>query len=315
MSFIVFSFCRSLVMFKLMGSNSEAMHQIIIRKVLRSKIVFFDSNPAGRILTRFSKDFAVLDIILPSTTFFMTFGLFRAISVEISVLFVSHWIFWISIVIGYLMYRQIKTMLKPLNETQRLDAVSRGPIHSSFTNTVNGLVSIRTLERFPYFQAKAFDALEKCCNLTFMFYTYHRSVALRLEMLAVIVLVCVTWFTILSKGEIENEYLSFILQSVTDVNVYFSVSIRMIAEIANYLTSAQRIEQYIELPSEGDLDLPSDSKLDKVWPSNGDIEFSGVTMRYRETLEPSLKNLSFRVQPKMKVGIVGRTGAGKSSIL
>jgi len=68
----------------------------------------------------------------------------------------------------------------------------------------------------------------------------------------------------------------------------------------------------------GDKALTHDSanqELSQVWPSKGEIEFSNVTMRYRETLEPSLKNLSFKVQPKMKVGIVGRTGAGKSSIL
>mmetsp|Transcript_1952 Transcript_1952/g.2857 ORF Transcript_1952/g.2857 Transcript_1952/m.2857 type:complete len:243 (-) Transcript_1952:983-1711(-) len=210
-TFVIYSFCRSTVIFGVLQRNSVAMHKRVMSSVLRTKVVFFDSNPAGRILTRFSKDFAVLDIILPTTIFFVTFGFFRALSVEISVLFVSHWIVWISIAIGYLMYLQVRRIFRPLNEVQRMDAISRGPIHSSFTNVVNGLVSIRTLERFDYFRSKALDALEKTCNLTFMYYTYHRSVALRLELLAYLILVSVIGFTLLAKGKIENDYLAFIL--------------------------------------------------------------------------------------------------------
>lgn len=82
------------------------------------------------------------------------------------------------------------------------------------------------------------------------------------------------------------------------------------------MTCAQRVVQYSDLESEDDVEKPGDKKLkDANWPQNGRIEFHNATMKYRETLEPSIKNVSFVAQSGMKVGIVGRTGAGKSSIL
>lgn len=110
--------------------------------------------------------------------------------------------------------------------------------------------------------------------------------------------------------------LAFTLQIVTDVIQFFAVSIRFCGEIDNYMTSAQRVMEYTKLESEDDIDKPGDEKLkESKWPDQGKIEFHNVTMRYRESLEPSVKELDFVVQPNMKVGIVGRTGAGKSSIL
>ena len=73
------------------------------------------------------------------------------------------------------------------------------------------------------------------------------------------------------------------------------------------------MESEDELIKDSDLALNDENK--EFWPQRGDIVFENATMRYRETLEPSLRNLDFRIEPRMKIGIVGRTGAGKSSIL
>lgn len=89
---------------------------------------------------------------------------------------------------------------------------------------------------------------------------------------------------------------------------------RTFAEFENMMTSSQRIIDYIELEQEDDPIKEIDKQLE-FWPHSGEIELNRVTMRYRQTLEPSLKELSFKAQAGMKVGIVGRTGAGKSSIL
>ena len=90
----------------------------------------------------------------------------------------------------------------------------------------------------------------------------------------------------------------------------------MYAEIENNMTSSQRIVAYTELGQEDDLEKTEDKNLERrMWPFSGDIEFEDATMRYRRELEPSLKNLSFKTKAGMIVGIVGRTGSGKSSIL
>lgn len=121
---------------------------------------------------------------------------------------------------------------------------------------------------------------------------------------------------IIYKGRIGTEKLAFSLQIITDVLVFFSFSCRCFVELQNFMTSSQRIVGYTELEPEDALEKPGDQELLKnSWPSKGEVEFQDATMRYRDYLEPSIRDLSFKAAPGMKVGIVGRTGAGKSSIL
>lgn len=103
---------------------------------------------------------------------------------------------------------------------------------------------------------------------------------------------------------------------MADVIVWFSYFMRQAAEIENHCTATQRIIEFTKVESEDELEKVKDQERSAgKWPEEGRIEFSNVTMRYRDFLEPSVRGLSFLVQPRMKVGIVGRTGAGKSSIL
>lgn len=100
--------------------------------------------------------------------------------------------------------------------------------------------------------------------------------------------------------------------------VFFSGAIRFATEVHNFMISSQKVYQYTKLESEDDLVKKMDKQLNtanKSWPERGDIEFKEVDMKYRETMEPSLRELSFVAQAGMKVGVVGRTGAGKSTIL
>lgn len=103
---------------------------------------------------------------------------------------------------------------------------------------------------------------------------------------------------------------------MTDIIVFFSITVRLYAEIQNMMTACQRIVEYTKLESEDELEKETDAKLKELaWPTKGEVVFENVSMRYREGLEPSMNDLSCTIQPGMKVGIVGRTGAGKSTIL
>jgi hypothetical protein len=127
------------------------MYHTMSEKVLRSNILFFDSNPIGRILTRFSKDMAVMDLIAPALSTYMTYGIFRALAVTISIVVVNYWVA-IPIVVSlcYFVYLMTKALIV-LVETQRMDSIVRGPIHSLFAMVVNGLVSIRAYSQLAHF--------------------------------------------------------------------------------------------------------------------------------------------------------------------
>lgn len=133
----------------------------------------------------------------------------------------------------------------------------------------------------------------------------------------VVTLVCsIAILAVSAKGKIKSKELAFMLQIISDVAVFFSYACRLYAETENLMTSSQRVVDYTKLDPEDELIKSDDKVLKKAnWPDKGEVEFKEATMRYRECLEPSISNLTFKAQPGMKVGIVGRTGAGKSSIL
>jgi ABC-type multidrug transport system fused ATPase/permease subunit len=147
---------------------------------------------------------------------------------------------------------------------------------------------------------------------------------MRFDLVVLFVTLSAATFAVSFRGILETRALAFTLQNITDVVVFFSVCMRFWAELTNYMTSGQRIENYIQIKSEDDLIKALDEQvinnrdgapIDAQWPYKGGIKFEAVSMKYRESLEPSVRNLSFEIQPGMKIGIVGRTGAGKSSIL
>lgn len=133
-------------------------------------------------------------------------------------------------------------------------------------------------------------------------------------MAVLIVSISATCLALSFRGIIVATLLTFSLQNLTDVVVHFSVSMRMAAELNNFMTSSQRVIKYTQLDQEDELVKLTDTEKG-VWPKQGAIKFENVSMKYRPTLEPSVRNLNFEIQAGMKVGVVGRTGAGKSSIL
>lgn len=157
---MVFTFLRALVIFCVIQFSITSMHRVMVEKVTRAKIVFFDSNPVGRILTRFSKDVTALDLVMPNIANLAAFGIFKSITVAMVIGYVHYEMLVVIIfVLGLMIYIKKQTGVCQ-QEAQRMDSIYRGPIHSSFTNVVNGLVSLRAYERLDFFRDKFMHQLE-----------------------------------------------------------------------------------------------------------------------------------------------------------
>jgi ABC-type multidrug transport system fused ATPase/permease subunit len=150
--YVVLTFSRSLVIFLILTTSTTNMHKKMVESIIRSKIIFFDSNPIGRIFTRFSKDIAVLDLILPPVIGLATFTVFRTISVFITVIVVFPSMLIVVAFALLIMLFIVRRGSGPMRECLRMDSIFRGPINSQFAMIVNGLVSLRTYERIPYFR-------------------------------------------------------------------------------------------------------------------------------------------------------------------
>jgi len=217
------------------------MHHSIIEKLIRSKILFFDSNPIGRIFTRFSKDMSCLDLILSNITGLASFSLFRTISVSITITAIYPYMILVVGSVLMLMLIVIRKALATQRECLRMDSLYRGPIHSTFAMIVNGLVSLRTYDRISFFRVGFVDQLEKSTNVTFTYFAVNRWMGCTLDMICSIFILGASTFALSAKGYLDTDLLSFSLQILTDVVVFFSFTLRMGAEIENYFTSAQRL--------------------------------------------------------------------------
>jgi len=129
----------------------------MVQKVMRAKTLFFDSNPIGRILTRFSKDIAVMDHNIIWLTIMSSFGIFRSITVAMTVCFIHPYMILVVFFAALIMVRIMNYVVSTLTESMMMDSVYRGPIHSSFTNVIDGLISLRTYERLKYFREGFID--------------------------------------------------------------------------------------------------------------------------------------------------------------
>ena len=201
-------------------------------------------------------------------------------------------------------------------ESQRRDAESRAAIHDTMSTLIKGIVALRASNKTNFFRHEFINNLSIGTNTTFCYVLANRWISIRLDILCCIFISFVCFFVVLMKGEYEASWLIMSLQIATDMIFLFSISFRMYAEIQNHVESSQRMVEYTNLEEEDELEKPGDAELERrMWPTAGKIEFEEATMRYRNELEPSINNLSFKAQAGMLIGIVGRSGSGKSSIL
>lgn len=183
--YIVMVELRAIIVFWIVHTSSTNLHNYVVKRVLRANILFFDSNPIGRIVTRFSKDVMVIDFIICVNVIFISMGVFRTVTVCITIGAISPPLF-IGILIGVLpMWYYLTRGNGAMQYAQKLDGEFRGPVHSTFAFLINGLTTIRVFNRAKYFKQDMNNTQEKCANASFCFNVVNRWIGLRLDMVCV----------------------------------------------------------------------------------------------------------------------------------
>jgi ATP-binding cassette subfamily C (CFTR/MRP) protein 4 len=209
--YMVVVFFRSVFLQLLMLQSSTGMHNTMAEKVLRSNIIFFDSNPIGRITTRFSRDLTVIDMMLPPITILVTQGILRAITVAITVSIVIPYLLVVVFLGASYMWYVAKMGIPPMIDSQRLDNVFFGPINTTFTTVVNGLVTLRGYRQFGHFKDNFLESIEKSANASFCYVHTNRWVGIRLDTVCMVFGVTTAAFAVFMKNTIDRELLTFSL--------------------------------------------------------------------------------------------------------
>ena len=209
--FIVIMFLRGLFLFYLILSATTNMHNKMAERVLRAKILFFDSNPVGRILTRFSKDLVVFDLMAPMLSVMALQGILKSIMTTIMVCIINPWLIIFLFFALWFMIHTFKDGIVVMSETQRLDSIYRGPIHNTMTMIINGLVTVRASDKIAFFKQEFMQNLELSSNATFCNVLANRWISIRFDLLVGIFIAITSGFCVFLKGRIEPELLTMSL--------------------------------------------------------------------------------------------------------
>ncbi|KAJ7513244.1 ABC protein [Mycena galericulata] len=296
---------------------SRNLHQDAILNVFHAPMSFFDTIPMGRIINIFGKDIDTIDNLLPMSMRMFILVLASVVGSVVVITIVEHYFlvaaFVIIIGFGYFaaFYRSSAIEMK------RLDAMLRGILYAHLSESLTGLPTIRSYGEIPRFieDNKFYIDLEN--RALFLTVTNQRWLAVRLDALGSILVFFVAIFAAVGIAGVSAAEIGLILTYTTSLTQMFAVTTRLTAEVENYMNSVERVVHYARgdlVPQEAAHDSDPQNKPPAEWPAHGAIEFKEVTMSYRPGLPNVLHGISLSVKAGEKIGVVGRTGAGKSSL-
>ncbi|KAJ3280788.1 hypothetical protein HDU79_011375 [Rhizoclosmatium sp. JEL0117] len=296
--------------------SARILHNSMLENIVRLPQSYFDTTPLGRILNRFSKDVYTVDEVLPRVFQGYTRTLFTVLAVLV-INTIGNWMYALFVIPLSLLYIYFQRYyLSTSRELKRLDSTSRSPIYAHFQETLAGVGTIRAYSQCPRFITTNEYRVDYNMKAYYPSVSSNRWLAVRLEFIGSLIVFGSAMFAVVSiavNGYVSASLVGLALTYSLNVTQSLNWLVRQSCEIETNIVSVERMKEYIEIPQEAPYLIPRQAPP-ATWPENGVIEFRDYEARYREGLELVLRQLSFHVNANEKIGIVGRTGAGKSSL-
>jgi len=307
-STLIISIIRAGYMYYIMLCGSTYFHNKMLESILYTSLNFFESNPSGRILNRASKDQLVLDQSLPSALIdAMQYLLLTVGSIAI-IGRANPWalLILIPLIPSVLWLRRF--YMNSSRQLKRLESVTRSPIYTLFSSSLNGLTSIRAFDVQEDFLNMFVERIDTNARASFILFSTTHWFGIRLDLMASLLTLVTAVLGIALHHQIDPSIAALSITYCITLTGLFQWAIRQSAEAENFMTSAERIHEYGQLVPENQQNSNILIQPAEDWPSRGIIEFKDYTFRYRPELDPVLKNLNLRIESKEKIGIIGRTG-------
>ncbi|XP_062229045.1 ABC transporter C family member 8-like isoform X2 [Phragmites australis] len=310
-----FAYSRSLFAATLGLKASKAFFSGLMDSVFKAPMSFFDSTPVGRILTRASSDLSILDFDIPYSMAFVATGGIEVVTTVLVMGTVTWQVLVVAIPVTITMVYVQRYYVSSARELVRINGTTKAPVMNYASESILGVVTIRAFtatERFIHNNMKLIDT-----DATLFFHTVAAQewVLIRVEALqSLTILTSALFLVLVPPGVISPGFAGLCLSyalTLTSAQVFLT---RFYSYLENYIISVERIKQYMHLPSEPPAIIP-ENRPPSSWPQEGRIDLQDLKVRYRPNAPLVLKGITCVVAAGNKIGVVGRTGSGKSTLI
>eukprot|EP01119_Soliformovum_irregulare_P013131 TRINITY_DN3467_c0_g1_i1.p1 TRINITY_DN3467_c0_g1~~TRINITY_DN3467_c0_g1_i1.p1 ORF type:complete len:1423 (+),score=460.83 TRINITY_DN3467_c0_g1_i1:67-4335(+) len=292
--------------------SSKSLHNGMLARVLKSKTAFFDSTPMGRILNRFSRDVYSVDKELPQALEGFGDTLFLGVAALIAMGIAAPAFLVVLMPIGFVVVKLQGYYLSSSREFKRMESINRSPIFSQFSETLNGVDTIRCFQVEENFHLENLVKIDQYIPSFISIVGGFRWLGVRIEGSGALLVFLATLFVVTQRDYLSPGMTGLLLVYTGDITWIMNWLLRTLSSAETSMVSVERITNLARGEEEG---KPSEVSPASDWPSHGAIEFHDISMRYRSDLDPILRGITLKIKAREKVGIVGRTGAGKSSLI
>lgn len=297
------------------SKSAEVLNVKAVEKVLHAPMNFIDTNPLGRILNRFTKDTDSLDNEIGEQLRLFLFPL--ALIIGIIILCITY-LPYFAIAVPFLGFSFIfisNFYQGSSREIKRLEAVQRSLVYNNLNETLTGMATIKSYKREEMFIRRNDEYINKMNEAYYLSIATQRWLSVHLDIVAAVFALIISMLCITEQFNISPQSTGLLLNYVIQIVGLLSLTVRSMTQVETEMNSVERLYGYAFKLDQEAAYKKNEFTPAPEWPQTGYINFQNVNLRYRENLPLVLKDLSLNIYPGEKVGICGRTGAGKSSIM
>lgn len=295
---------------------AQRLFDSMTHALMHAPMRFFDTNPIGRILTRYGGDVSVVDMNVPPAFGRLAGQVFSVGCSAVTAAIVIRWkgLFLIPIVFMY--YRLGAFYIRPARELQRLSKTTQAPVLNHLSESVDGGAVVRAYGAWQVdrFLSTNYARLDANNQIWYAQLCVSQWFSLRIQFVGSLLVLVVTTSLVLLRDTLDAAVIGLAFSYALNVSQNLEKLVQVVSQVESLMVSPERVQEYIEVEQEAAYRLPTVDPLEDEWPLSGAIRFENVSFRYKEHDRLVLHDLSLSIKGGEKIGIVGRTGAGKTSL-